>query len=117
MKATVLGTQLVDYVSKKSNQPVKGYTLFVSHKDSQVDGYAVSNVFISDNLGIPGVVDIRPGSRVDIEYNNRGYVCGIEVLTPSTPDSAEAIRSALEVNPGRAPASVPSAPAPAPSKK
>lgn len=113
MKATVLGTQPVDYVSRRSNQPVKGYTLFVAHKDSQVDGYAVSNVFISDNLGIPGVFSIRPGARVDIEYNSRGYVCGLEVLSHSTPESAEAILSVLTITPEQtAPA-----PAPAPPKK
>ncbi len=31
MKATVLGTQLIDYVSKKSNKPVKGYPLCFSN--------------------------------------------------------------------------------------
>ena len=79
MKAKVLGTQCVDYVSKKTGNPVKGVTLHVSHKDSQVRGEAVSSPFISDNLAIPGIGDVRPGMVVDIEYNNRGYVCGVEI--------------------------------------
>lgn len=110
MKATVLGTQLVDYVSKRTNQPVKGFTLFVAYRDSQVTGHSVSNVFISDNLGIPGVIDIKPGSYVDVEYNNRGFVCGLEVLVLPTPESAAAIRTALDIYPGHASPSVPPAP-------
>lgn len=110
MKAIVLGTQVVDYVSRKTNQPVKGYTLSVAYKNSQVQGHEVSNVFISDNLGIPGIIGIRSGACVNIEYNNRGYVCGLEVITPSTPESAEAIRRALEIKPVQAPAGAASQP-------
>ncbi|MCI8661547.1 MAG: hypothetical protein HFG54_15110 [Lachnospiraceae bacterium] len=83
MKATVLGVQPVDYVSKRSGQPVKGITFHVMHKDQQVRGDAVSNVFVSDNLGIPGIIDIAPGTCIDVEYNNRGYVCGLTVIPPS----------------------------------
>lgn len=79
MLAKVLGTQNVDYVSKRTGQPVKGMTFHVSHKDQQVRGEAVSNVFVSDNLGIPDIVNITPGMTINVEYNNRGYVCGLTV--------------------------------------
>ena len=80
MKARVLGIQSVDYVSRRTGQPVKGVTLHVSHKDQQVIGDAVSNVFISDNLGIAGLSNISVGVNVDVEYNSRGYVCGLAIL-------------------------------------
>lgn len=83
MKAKVLGTQNVDYVSRRTGNPVKGMTFHVSHKDSDVRGDAVSTVFVSDNLGIPDLVNIVPGTHIDVEYNNRGYVCGITVLPAS----------------------------------
>lgn len=79
MKAKVLGTQAVDYTSRRTGNLVKGVTLHVSYKDSQVCGDAVSNVFVSDNLAIPGIADVAPGMTVDIEYNSRGYVCGLTV--------------------------------------
>ncbi len=80
MKARVLGIQSVDYVSRRTGQPVKGITLHVSHKDQQVTGDAVCNVFVSDNLGIAGLSNIAVGVNVDVEYNNRGYVCGLAIL-------------------------------------
>lgn len=83
MRAKVLGTQTVDYVSKRTGEPVKGITFHVTYKDQQVRGEACDNVFVSDNLGIPGLVNIIPGSVIDVEYNKRGYVCGLAVVPPS----------------------------------
>lgn len=79
MRAKVVGVQIVDYVSKKSNKPVKGVTLHCNFKDSQVEGEAAEGVFISDNLGLPVIYDIKPGAVVDISYNSRGYVCDLAV--------------------------------------
>ena len=56
------------------------------------------------------MIDIKPGSYVDVEYNNRGFVCGLEVLVLPTPESAAAIRTALDIYPGHASPSVPPAP-------
>ena len=79
MKVKVLGVQAVDYVSRKTGNPVKGVTLHSSYKDAQVAGECVSSIFVSDNLGIPCVSDIRPGMTVDVEYNNRGYVADVAI--------------------------------------
>lgn len=79
MKLRVLGTQQVDYVSKKTGEPVVGVTLHCVYKDSQVTGEAVDSVFISERLGIPGLDAIQPGMTVDVEYNRRGYVSGLSV--------------------------------------
>ncbi|RHP49170.1 hypothetical protein DWZ40_02830 [Clostridium sp. AF32-12BH] len=74
MRVRVVGVQSVDYVSRKTGNPVKGVTLHSVFKDAQVNGEAVSSIFVSDNLQLPCVSEIQPGSLVDIEYNNRGYV-------------------------------------------
>ncbi|MCC2875599.1 hypothetical protein LK536_04860 [Lachnoclostridium pacaense] len=79
MKVKVLGIQAVDYISRKTGNPVKGVTLHSSFKDAQVEGESVSSIFVSDNLGIKAVAEIRPGMMVDVEYNNRGYVCDLVV--------------------------------------
>lgn len=80
MKYEVLGVQALDYTSRKTGNPVKGVTLHVKYKDSQVSGEATGNIFISDNLGIDCVSDVRPGSRIDVEYNNRGYVADLSII-------------------------------------
>lgn len=77
MKAKVLGTQIVDYVSKKTNENVKGVTLYCVYKDPHVTGEAADGIFVSDKLGLSSVYDIQPGQMVDIIYNNRGYVCDL----------------------------------------
>lgn len=79
MKVKVLGVTAVDYVSRKTGQPVKGTTLHSSFKDANTQGDAVDSIFISDNLGLPCVSEIRPGMTVNVEYNNRGYVAGVEI--------------------------------------
>lgn len=80
MKVKVLGIQSVDYVSRKTGNPVKGVTLHSSFKDAQVEGEAVSPIFVSDNLRLDCVSSIRPGMLVDVQYNNRGYVCDLAIL-------------------------------------
>ena len=52
MKVKVLGIQSVDYVSRKTGNPVKGVTLHSSFKDAQVEGESVSSIFVSDNLNL-----------------------------------------------------------------
>lgn len=79
MKVKVLGIQLVDYVSHKTGNPVKGVTLHSVFKDAKVEGGSVSSIFISDNLNLRCVADIKPGMMVDVEYNNRGYVCDLAI--------------------------------------
>ena len=79
MKVKVLGIQAVDYISRKTGNPVKGTTLHSCYKDAQTTGDAVSGIFVSDNLGISCISEIRPGMMVDVEYNNRGYVCNVAI--------------------------------------
>lgn len=80
MKYTVVGTQLVDYVSRKTGSPVKGVTIHALCKDSFVNGEMASQIFVSDHLGIDGLYSLPIGCTVDVEYNNRGGVVSVEEL-------------------------------------
>lgn len=80
MKAKILGIKNVNYVSKRTNQPVTGMELHTSFSDAQVSGQAVDAVFINDNLDVPCRKEISVGKVVNIEYNSKGYVCGLEIL-------------------------------------
>ena len=44
-------------------------------------GEAVDSIFVSDNLGLDFLYQILPGDEVNIEYNNRGYVCNVAPLS------------------------------------
>lgn len=79
MKAKIMGIQTVDYVSRKTGNPVKGITLHCSFKDPQVEGDAVDGIFVSDNLKLPCISELRVGQTVDVIYNNRGYVCDLAI--------------------------------------
>ena len=81
MKMTVRGIQLVDYISKKTGNPVKGVTLFCSHKEQGVDGEMTEDVFVSDSLDCARTAYfLKPGILIDVEYNRRGYVADLRVL-------------------------------------
>lgn len=83
MKVKILGIQDVNYISRKTGNPVVGTTLHASFSDAQVLGTAVNKIFISDNLHLPCIKDLAIGQTVDIEYNNRGFVCGCEIVNLS----------------------------------
>lgn len=82
MEARVLGVQQVNYVSKKTGNPVVGVTLHCASKDPDVVGECAENVFISDNLNIRGLIDsIHPGDIIDVVYNRRGYVADVALIS------------------------------------
>lgn len=85
MKAKITGIQEVDYVSRKSGNPVKGVTLHCTFKDPQVKGEAADGIFVSDNLGLDFVHSLVPGDIVDIFYNNRGYVSDVQLISSNVP--------------------------------
>ena len=83
MKAKITGIQEVNYVSRKTGNPVKGVTLHCVYKDPQVKGEAADGIFVSDNLGLDFVYSLVPGDEVDIVYNNRGFVADVHLLSGS----------------------------------
>ena len=85
MKCRVLGVKRLDYISKKSGQPVKGLSVHIAFKDPEVFGECVAAPFLSINLGQPLLDSINPGDLINIEYNRFGYVAAVEKLTSATP--------------------------------
>ena len=49
MKGIIVGYEPIDYVSKKTNQPVKGATIYMNCKSSDAFGYVGKSEFISES--------------------------------------------------------------------
>lgn len=90
MKVSVLGIQIQDYVSRRTNQPVKGISLHCYHPDARVDGMAVESLFISERLPCyRSLVALTPGWDVNIEFDSRGSIVDAQVLDlTNKPDPA-----------------------------
>lgn len=105
MKYVVLGIQIQDYISKKTSQPVKGVSLHCAYNDSQVDGQAVDSLFIGERLDCyPKLLHIKPGALVDVEFNRRGYIADVSIVSDGYA-SAPASGSAPAPAPAGAPPS------------
>lgn len=79
MKVTVMGIQPVNYVSRKTNQPVTGTTLHVAYPKKDVEGNAVETVFISSKSEI-GLNGIEVGCSLSMSYNRWGSVDNLELV-------------------------------------
>lgn len=67
----VTGIKKVDYVSKKTGRPVKGYTLWLSYERQDVDGFACDEVYVS----IERISEVpQLGDLVNVYYNRFGSV-------------------------------------------
>ena len=71
----VVGKQTVDYVSKKTGQPVKGVTLHLTYPDDRIIGLGTESVFVSAKSTCYSVVMcLELGDDVDLFYNRYGSV-------------------------------------------
>ena len=75
MQYKVVGKEYIDYVSKKTNKQVKGYTLHLTIEKEKCEGVAVLSVFVSDELA--SFVELN--DEVELYYNQYGKV--IKVVT------------------------------------
>lgn len=80
MKALVVGIQKVDYVSRRTNEPVKGLTLHVTHPDANVNGDMAESVFVSDRLNCADLNNVIVGNTIDIEFGRRGFVEDVKII-------------------------------------
>lgn len=81
--AKVVGIERVDYTSKKTNEPVLGYSIHLEDLEERVEGYAVRKEYVSDKL-LPKVLgNFDPeellGRDVVVVYNRFGSVERINV--------------------------------------
>ena len=89
MKATIKGLQKVDYVSKKTGQPVDGVTFHIEREnDEDVTGSACEQLFINSerlqNLGVAVPVakfKETVGKKLEFEYNRFGMIAAM-VIAP-----------------------------------
>lgn len=101
MKGKIVGFETVDYVSKKTGNPVNAVRLFLNIKSNQVIGMKVGEEFISKDSSVykiiepylNGDVDALIGADVFIDYNveQRGNtsfkeICDLDIM----PKKAEA---------------------------
>ena len=76
MEYCVIGKEYLDYVSKKSNKQVKGYTLHLTFEKENCEGLAVLSTFVSEEIG----KDININDQVELFYNQYGKVIKIVAL-------------------------------------
>lgn len=74
-KYVVSGLERVDYTSKKTGNPVRGYRVHCAYKDDKIQGMGAEVFFFGDS-----VCDRMPGlnDRIHVFYNQYGKPCGWE---------------------------------------
>lgn len=81
MKVVVLGIGRIDIASsKKSGNPFHATVIHGKCKDANVEGDAVERIPVSDTLELDCMSKLKVGQTVDIEYNNRGYICDVQIV-------------------------------------
>lgn len=73
----VVGFRACQGVSKKTQRPYNGYFVFLTIERTGVQGKATENIFVGEELGyVPAVGDL-----VRLNYNSRGFLVGVEVIS------------------------------------
>lgn len=69
----IVGKQMVDYVSKKTNQPVKGVSLHCVGARNDVEGESVETIFVSARSAMyESVISMPLGTSILVSYNRWG---------------------------------------------
>lgn len=81
MRKKLVGKQAVDYVSKKTNNPVTGVSLHVVGEDSRVEGMAVETIFVSTKSEkmYDDAMKCPLGCEIEVSYNRWGSADSIHV--------------------------------------
>lgn len=75
----IVGKENVDYVSKKTNQPVVGVTLHCVGMSDRVNGEAVDTIYVSSKSPMyQQCLDFPLGTDIYVSYNRYGSVETIE---------------------------------------
>ncbi len=81
----IVGKEMVDYLSRKSNQQVTGIKLHIIRPDNRVEGFAAESVFISSKSALYEAVTSYPlNTEVLIMYNRYGSVEDVKLVTADT---------------------------------
>ena len=71
----IVGLRVVDYVSKKDNQPRHGYEIHYEYSDERVQGVGCGNFYLPARNAVPEY--LKPGFEFYILYNQYGWVDGM----------------------------------------
>ena len=79
----IVGVERVDYTSKKTGKPVKGYRIHMTEEKEGMYGVCASNIFIGEKVGeifLSEYANLEQalGEEVRVLYNQYGRVDGIE---------------------------------------
>ena len=76
----IVGVRRIEYVSKKTGNPVKGYEIHTEEQRKDVTGVATEKIFVGEekakNCGFMPEV----GQEIEVAYNRFGSVQAVEVF-------------------------------------
>lgn len=75
-----VGVKYLDYVSKRTNQNVKGYSLNFVESIKDVVGYSAFNVFVNCDVYDSQFKDVPLNSKVNLVYDRYRNVCGCSII-------------------------------------
>lgn len=77
----VVGKQNVDYISKKTQEPVKGVSLHCVGTRNTVEGECVETIYVSAKSAMyDEVMKLPLGSSVTVSYNRWGSVESVQAI-------------------------------------
>lgn len=77
----IVGKQRVDYISKKTQQPVKGLSLHCVGTSNRVEGECVETIFVSEKSAMyDEVYELPIGSAITVTYNRWGSVESVSAV-------------------------------------
>lgn len=76
MEYCVIGKEFLDYLSKKTNKQVRGYSLHLTYEKDNCEGLATITEFVSEEMGR----DVKISDQVELLYNKYGKVNKIVVI-------------------------------------
>lgn len=80
MQKKVVGKQIVDYVSRKTNLPVQGVTLHCVGTEENVQGLSVETIYISNkSKSYDTCMNLPIESKITVSYNRWGNIDTVEL--------------------------------------
>lgn len=75
----VIGIQRREYTSKKTGALVRGYNVFVTFEDRNIDGVGCESIWLNDSM-FDDAGGLSVGDSINVHYNRYGRVNKIEVI-------------------------------------
>lgn len=76
----IVGVRRVEYTSKKSGLPVKGYEIHTEEQRKDVTGVATDRIFVGEDKAKNCGFMPQVGQEIEIAYNRYGSVQSVEVF-------------------------------------